>query len=59
MFFSSINAFYDTLEKIVRASRAPIFKLDVLSDHRQSPRTRKPKVFFNDHIEMVVEWVRS
>ena len=40
------------MEKIVSASRAPVFQLRVLSDN-QKPKTRKPKVFSNDHIEKV------
>ena len=46
------------MEKIVRASRAPVFKLIVLSDSKKS-KTRKPKVLSNDHIVKVSELGRQ
>ena len=52
--FLSIEAFYTGLEKIVSSSKAHVFKLIVLSDSQKS-KTRKPKVFSNDHIEKVSE----
>ena len=46
------------MEQIVRACRAPVFKFLVLSDNKKS-KTRRPKVFINDHIRKVTGTARS
>ena len=53
LFLSVRQYFYGKLEDIVKACRAPLFRLNVLAETKKN----FPKVFINNHIQKVRELV--